>query len=331
MSIKSFDRFFLCISNCLIFFACLHDLFIVKYRSDIHLISRWILIVIIIFYILLLFLTRLFPKIFSNIFIFLTSFFLSLCLSLSIFTLRNNTITPTRNIIIFNFTLILSITCSVLSYLIRSINYSTFKFLHYNELAELIGFSYGLYITSQSIGLYYLLIAFFFLIITLRLRAFHSFILLTFNIMYFYNYYTPYSYFACFCFLIRLIGRPIIELYFISLTSLERWILLLHLSNSYRKFFQRFMIFIYYLLPFYSIYIIGQTIRLHDEWFIVVPLFLISVAIWIIFRSLTFSLLWMLSNKLIDCYLTMIHANIDQEKHKISLIKLMASRGKRFS
>jgi hypothetical protein len=74
--------------------------------------------------------------------------------------------------------------------------------------------------------------------------------------------------------------------------------------------------------------VIGQTVRLHDEWFIIVPMFMISVGIWIIFRSLTFSLLWMLSNKLIDCYLTMIQANLDQEKHKISFIKLMASKGK---
>jgi len=57
-------------------------------------------------------------------------------------------------------------------------------------------------------------------------------------------------------------------------------------------------------------------------------MFLISVGIWFIFRSLTFSLLWMLSNKLIDCYLTMLQANIDNEKQKISFIKLMASKGK---
>jgi len=328
MSTKSIDRFLLCISNCLIFFACLHDLFIVKYRSDIHLISRWTLIVIIIFYIIFFFFTRLFVNIFSNIFISITSFFLSLCLSLSTFTLITNTISSTKNIILFNFLLILSIICFFLSNLIRLINNTTFHFLHYNELAELIGFSFGLYITAQSISLYYLILSFFFLIITLRLRAFHSFILLSFNLIYFYNYYISYSYVACLCFLLRLIIRPIIELYFISLTSLERWILLLHLSNSYRTLFQRFMIFIYYLLPFHCIYIIGQTIRLHDEWFIVVPMFLISVGIWFIFRSLTFSLLWMLSNKLIDCYLTMLQANIDNEKQKISFIKLMASKGK---
>lgn len=331
MSIKSLDRFLLCVSNCLIFFACLHDLFIVKYRSDIHIISRWILILLIIVYVIIFFLTRLYPNIFSKIFIFLTSFFLSLCLSLSIFTLRNQTITSSINIFLFNLILILSIICSIVSYFICLINHpTTFNFLHYNELAELIGFSCGLYITAQSIGLYYLVLAFFFLIITLRLRAFHSFILLIFNLLYFYNYYQTYSYIACFCYLSRLIARPIIEIYFISLTSLERWILLLQLSNSSRKLFQRFMIFIYYLLPFYCIYIIGQTVRLHDEWFIIVPMFLISVIIWFIFRSLTFSLLWMLSNKLIDCYLTMIYSNIEHEKHKISFIKLMASKGIRY-
>ncbi|CAF1010197.1 unnamed protein product [Rotaria sordida] len=309
MPLKNSDRLLLCISNCLIFFACLHDLFIVKYRSDIHLIPRWILLLVFIFYIILLFLTRLLPNLFSNIFIFLTSFLLSLCLSLSIFTLITNTISSSTNFILFNFLLILSIICSFISNLIRLLNNTTFYFIHYNELAELIGFSFGLYITSQSISLYYLILSLYFLIITLRLRAFHGFILLLFNISYFYHYYTPYSYIACFCFLIRLVGRPIIELYFISLTSLERWILLLHLSNSYRILFQRFMIFIYCILPLHCIYIIGQTVRLHDEWFIIVPVFIISVGIWFLFRSLTFSLLWMLSNKLIDCYLTMIQAN----------------------
>jgi hypothetical protein len=328
MSTKNLDRLFLCLSNCLIFLACLHDLFIVKYRSDLPLISRRMLILILIFYILLYLLTRIFSNIFSNLFQNLTSFILSLCLALSIFTLITNTISSTTNLFLFNFLLILSIICSFLSNLIYLINHSTFHFIHYNELAELIGFSFGLYITSQSIALYYLILSFFFLIITLRLRAFHSFILLTFNLIYFYNYFTPYSYFGCLCFLLRLIIRPIIELYFISLTSLERWILLLHLSSSYRTVFQRLIILIYYLLPFWCIYVIGQTVRLHDEWFIIVPMFIISVGIWISFRSLTFSLLWMLSNKLIDCYLTMLQANMDNEKHKISFIKLMASKGK---
>jgi hypothetical protein len=328
MSTKNTDRFLLCTSNCLIFLACLHDLFIVKYRSDSHLISRWILILILLFYIILFFLTRLFSNLFSNIFIFTTSFLLSLCLSLSTFTLITNTLSSTKNISFFNFLLILSIVCSFLANLTRLLNNTTFYFIHYNELAELIGFSFGLYITSQSTALYYLILAFFLLIITLRLRAFHSFILLSLNLIYFYNYYTPYSYIGCLCFLIRLIGRPIIELYFISLTSLERWILLLHLSSSYRTFFQRFIIFIYCILPLRCIFIIGQTVRSHDEWFIIIPIFLISVGIWFIFRSLTFSLLWMLSNKLIDCYLTMVQANIDNEKQKISFIKLMASRGK---
>jgi hypothetical protein len=36
----------------------------------------------------------------------------------------------------------------------------------------------------------------------------------------------------------------------------------------------------------------------------------------------------MLSNKLIDCYLTMLQTNMDNEKYKISFIKLMASKGK---
>ncbi|CAF0759141.1 unnamed protein product [Adineta steineri] len=330
MPIKSIDRILLCLSNFIIFIACSYDLFIIKYNSNVHFISHWILLLILIFYIILFFLTRLLPNIFSKIFLFLTSFFLSLSLSLSIFTFVSTTITSTTHLVIFNFLLILSIICSFLSNLIYLLNNTTFHFIHYNELAELIGFSIGLYLTSQLTSLYYLILSFFFLIITLRLRAFHSFILLSFNLIYFYNYYIPYSYIACFCFLIRILGRPIIELYFIPLTSLERWILLLHLSNSYRTIFQRLMICIYYLLPFRCIYVIGLTVRLHDEWFIIVPMFVISVGIWFIFRSLTFSLLWMLSNKLIDCYLTMIHTNIDNEKHKISFIKLMASRGIRY-
>ncbi|CAF3887569.1 unnamed protein product, partial [Rotaria sp. Silwood1] len=55
---------------------------------------------------------------------------------------------------------------------------------------------------------------------------------------------------------------------------------------------------------------------------------ILSVGIWFLFRLLTCSLLWMLSNKLIDCYLTMIQANNNDEYHKVSFTKLMASRGK---
>lgn len=327
MSSKHLDRFFLCLSNCLIFFACFHDLFIVKYRSDLHLISRWVFIGILIIYISFFVVTHLVPKFFSNVFLFLTSFLVSFCLSLSTLTLVTNTISSTNNLLIFNFLLVLSIICSFLSNFIRLIHHTTFHFIHYHELAELLGFSAGLYITSQPTALYYLLLSFFLLIITLRLRAFHSFLLLTLNIIYFYQYYNPYSFIGCWTFLIRLIGRPIIEIYFIPLTSLERWIFLLHFTSPYRTVFQRLMIIIHCLLSFYCVYIIGQTVRLHDEWFIIIPLFVLSFGIWILFRSLTFSLLWMLSKKLIDCYMTMIQANIDNEKHQISFIKLMASRG----
>lgn len=330
MSKQNLDRLFSCLSNSFVFLACIHDLFIVKYRSDNHFISRWSFVFILIIYVILFSVTRIFPLICSNLFRFLTSFFLSLCLSLSIFTNLTNTISTTTNYFLFHILLILSIICFGISNFLHLIHHSTFRFLHIHELAELLGFSFGLYITAQTQALYYLLFAFFLLVITIRLRAFHSFILLVFNLIYFSNYYTPYSYVACLCYLIRLLGRPIIELYFVSLTSLERWICLLHLSSSSRKIFQRLMICFYYLLPFHSIYIIGQTVRLHDEWFVIVPMFFISVIIWIVFRSLTFSLLWMLSNKLIECYVTMIKANIESEKHKIPFIKLLASKGIRY-
>ncbi|CAF1407213.1 unnamed protein product [Adineta ricciae] len=325
------DRLLLCVSNCLIFLACLYDLFLVKYQSNLHVISRSVLVLIIVLYIVFFFLTRVLPNLLTNAFIFLTSLLLSLCLSLSIFTFQTSpTLSLTTKFIFYDLLLILSTICSVLSNLVRLFNNTTFYFLHYNELAELLGFSLGLYLTSQSTSLNYLLLSFFLLIITLRLRAFHSFILLTLNLIYFSNYYTPYSHIACLCFLSRMVSRPIIEIYFIALTSLERWILLLHLSSSYRRTFQRLMICIYYLVPFRCIYVIGQTVRLHDEWFVIVPLFFLSVIVWILFRSLTFSLLWMLSKKLIDCYLTMMQTNVDHEKHKISFIKLLASRGIRY-
>ena len=328
MTTKSISRLLLCISNCLIFIACLHDLFIVKYRPDIHLISRWALICTVIFYIIIFFFTRWLPNLFSNLFVYLTSFLLSFCLSLSIFTLITNTISSTTNIVLFNFLLLLSIICSFLSNLLYLLNNMTFYFIRSNELAELIGFSFGIYVTAESVSLYYLVLSLFILIITLRLRAFHSFILLLFTISYFYNYYRPYSYIACFCYLARLIGSAIIEFYFISLTSLERWILLLQLSKSYRTVFQRFMIFISLILPFYCIYAIGRTVYLHDEWFIIVPIFIISVGIWLLFRSLTCCLLWMLSNKLIDCYMTMIQVNINNGNRRVSFTGLMASKGK---
>ena len=330
MPIKSIDRFLLCTANCLIFLACLHDLLIVKYRPDSHLISRGLGILVLFIYIVLFFLAHLLPRLFSSVFIFTTSFVLSLCLALSTFTLVTNTISSNTHAFLFDFLLLSSIICSFTGNVLRLLDKSTFSFMHSYEAAELLGFTFGLYITAQSASLHYLMLSFFLLIITLRLRAFHSFILLSLNLTYFYYYYTPYSYIGCLCFLVRILGRPIIELYFVSLTSLERWILLLHLSNSSRKSFQRLMILVYCLLPLHCIFIIGKTVRLHDEWFIIVPLFILSVAVWFLFRSLIFSLLWMLSNKLIHCYLTMIQANIDNEKHKVSFIKLMASRGIRY-
>ena len=325
---RSIERLLSSIGNALIYLACFHDLFIVKYRPDSHLISRSIFTVFVLVQLLLFLLTRFLPNLFSKLFTFTTSFSLSLCLSLSIFSSPTNTIVSAKDLIIFDSLLFLSIPCSFSATVMRLIDHTSFQFIHLAELAELLGFTYGVYITAQSAALYYFIASFFLLIITLRLRAFHSFILLSLNLIYFFYYYTPYSYIACLCFLFRLVGRPIVELYFVSLTSLERWIVLLHLSSPLRRSFQRLMIVIYCLLPFQSIFAIGHTVRLHDEWFIIVPLFAISVVVWFVFRSLTFSLLWMLSNKLIDCYLTMIQANGESGKHQISLIKLMASKGK---
>ena len=324
------DRILLCISNGLILIACLNDLFIVKYRSDSHVVPRWTLLIVFATYLCLLFLSRILPQLSSQLCLFATSLLISICLSLSIFTPITNTISTSTNLILFDFLLLISTICSLVATFARSLNQNTFSFVHHNELAELIGLSCGFYITRQSSTLYYLISCLFLIIITLRLRAFHSFILLASNTIYFLSYFTPYSYIACLCVITRLLARPIIEIYFISLTSIERWLILLQLSRSYRKSFQRIMIILYFLLPFRSILNIGQTVRQHDEWFIIIPIFAISFVAWLVFRLLACSLLWMLSNKLIECYLTKLQSTVDNENQSISLVKLMASQGNLF-
>lgn len=330
MTYRTIDRLLFCLSNSLIYIACLHDLFIVKYRSDNSVLPRSILLVVFSLHLLLFFFIRISPTIFSNLFQWTSSFFLATALSLSILTPLTSPISSTSHFFLFNFLLFFAILSSFLGNAIHLLRPTPFHFLHSHEFAEFLGYALGIGISGQSSALFWFLLSFFLLVLTIRLRAFHSFILLALNLIHFYYYFTPYSYIACLCLLVRLFARPIIELYFVSLTSMERWLLLLQLSKPYRKPFQRFSILIYFLLPLRCISVIGETVRNHDQWFIIIPIFLLCFSLWLLFRSLACSLLWMLSNKLIDCYLTMIQSNLDKDQQQISLIKLMASKGIRY-
>ena len=225
------NRIFFCLANCFVGIACLQDFDVVKS--------------ILIFVFLFEILSRFVSNVFSRIFFFLNSFFLSFCLSLSIFT-------ASSNVFLFDLFLFASIFCSFVGNFLQLFDRSSkFRFVHSNEFAEFIGFALGIFIVKQSISLDFLLVSIFLLVVTLRLRAFHSFILLVFNLFYFYFYFSPSSYVACGTFLVRIFSRSIIELYFVSLTSMERWFILLQLSKSYRRIFQRFFIGLYFFFTIF--------------------------------------------------------------------------------
>lgn len=121
------------------------------------------------------------------------------------------------------------------------------------------------------------------------------------------------------CFAGRHLFEPIIDLYFSSLSTLERWQVFFTKSG----FIRRLVVAMIFILNLVSGVIIGRLSANHKEWFVVVPLFAVFAILWICFHVLYLITTWKLMNKVTECNLT--YNSLSEENR--SMNRIMASKG----
>ena len=121
------------------------------------------------------------------------------------------------------------------------------------------------------------------------------------------------------CFILRHSFDPIIDLYFSSLSTLERWQALFDKNGFTRKT----LVLLLFLLNLVSVTIIGRLLTRHKEWFVVIPIYIVLTVFWLCFHIIYLISTWKLMNKITDCNKT--YQSLTSE-HK-SLNRIMASKG----
>ncbi|WAR25458.1 TM168-like protein [Mya arenaria] len=123
------------------------------------------------------------------------------------------------------------------------------------------------------------------------------------------------------CFAGRNSFEPIIDLYFSGFTTLERWQAFFSKSGILRKITVILIFFIN--LTFAGL--TGHQSTGHKEWFVVVPLYVGFVLLWLCFHVIFLITSWILMNKVSECNLTFLSLS---DNHR-SMTRIMASKGLR--
>jgi len=123
------------------------------------------------------------------------------------------------------------------------------------------------------------------------------------------------------CFVGRNAFEPIIDLYFSGLTALERWQAFFSKSGFVRKL----TVILIFIVNLTFAGLTGQQSTTHKEWFVVVPLYIVFVALWLCFHVISFITAWILMNKVSECNLTFTSLG---DNHR-SMSRIMASKGLR--
>ena len=135
--------------------------------------------------------------------------------------------------------------------------------------------------------------------------------------------------FALACFVGRISFEPIIDLYFCTLSTLQRWQPILSLSSLKRKLLILLVVAIQ--VSFFSI--IARRMPSHKEWLIVVPLFAAFSVVWVSFHLVFLVTCWLLTNKITECWSTYDSLSDDGAGDatgaRCSMNRILASRGVR--
>lgn len=193
---------------------------------------------------------------------------------------------------------------------------------------EMLGVTIAAMATGKDfVSIALLIMALSWTITTIRLKSFLGVLNLFFIIVISRYFYfpklleLPANPFSLACFVGRIAFEPVVDLYFCTVATLDRWQPILSLSS----FKQKLMILGIFAIQvsFYSI--IAMRMHLHKEWFIVVPMFAAFSVIWITIHLVFLVTCWLLSNKISHCHATFNSLSAESR----NLEQIMASKGVR--
>lgn len=121
------------------------------------------------------------------------------------------------------------------------------------------------------------------------------------------------------CFAARHAFEPVIDLSFSNLSTLERW----HAFFSKPNFARKLTVLFIFLLNLASAAVIGRLSANHKEWFVVVPIYVILVILWLCFHVIYLISMLNLMSKVTECNLT-FNSMSDERR---SMNRIMASKG----
>ena len=127
--------------------------------------------------------------------------------------------------------------------------------------------------------------------------------------------------FAMWCFVGRMSIEPILDLHFIRLTCVERWMPLLEMS----RFMHRMLITGSVTLQVSFLSLSAKQMTQHKEWYVVVPIFTAFSVVWLCYHLVTTITSWQLSNKMSECNAT--YSSIAEGKRSVE--RILASKGVR--
>ena len=127
--------------------------------------------------------------------------------------------------------------------------------------------------------------------------------------------------YALCCFLGRLSFEPVLDVFFLRLTTLERW----HPFLDLRQIFRRLSILLLIVLDISFFVTLAKQMPRHKEWYIVVPIFGAFGFVWWCFHIVFIITTWQLMNKITDCNDTYRSLGEDNRNMK----RIMAAKGVR--
>ncbi|XP_071809907.1 transmembrane protein 168-like [Asterias amurensis] len=208
------------------------------------------------------------------------------------------------------------------------VTYSSVLLTHV-EIFELVGFSVACFLHTQAMYAMWLMVfACAFTLMTIRLKVILAIpclaMFLTISIAAFINTVDlSFNVVALSCFFVRLFVDPILDLYYCSLSGMERWDVVFSTHRWFRK------ICILLVLAFEIVFFVlaGESTVNHEEWYYAVPAFIVFGLLWFCLHIIFIISCWTFTNKLTECY--QAYCGVQGETNR-NLGMVMAAKGMRF-
>ncbi|XP_038054487.1 transmembrane protein 168-like [Patiria miniata] len=205
----------------------------------------------------------------------------------------------------------------------------TSQLLSHVEMFELLGFAVACTLRSKTMySMWLMVFACAFTLITVRLKTLLALpCLVTFVVISVVSFFNTvnlsFNIFALLCFAVRLFADPFLDLYFCSLSTMERWDVVFSTHRWFRKIF--ILLILIFEIVFFAL--AGESTVYHKEWYFAVPAFIIFGFLWVCLHIILVVTSWTFTNKLTEC--VQVYLGMQGESNK-SLGMVMAARGMRY-